>query len=226
MLDFILQIIAPHHCYSCGKSGRTLCDNCKYDIVSEPFCGCIVCRRPTTDAGICYDCPTTYERAWVVAERTDSIEQLLDNYKFSHQKANALVFADLLNEVLPDFSQQSPVVTAIPTITPHIRMRGYDHVALVAKKLATARGLTYQQLLTRQNTTKQIGSSRQQRFENAKRAFTCVAKLPKDQPILLIDDVFTTGATLQYGAQALQKAGAERIWIAVIARQPLDKEAK
>ncbi len=222
MLDRIFQLLAPHSCYSCGKTGQTLCDNCKYDITQEPFFGCIVCCGATAPDGVCRGCKTEYERAWAVAERTAAIEQLIDGYKFSHQKASSRVLVELLDEVLPDFSPYSPTVVPIPTIAQHIRMRGYDHVALVAKAFAARRQIRYAPLLSRQTTTKQIGASRRQRFENAKHAFGCHATISEDAPILLIDDIFTTGATLTYAAKALKEAGASTVWAAVLARQPLD----
>lgn len=223
MIDQLLQIIAPHHCYGCDKLGQTLCENCKYDIVSDLFSGCIECRQPTNANGICRRCKTEYDKAWVVGERNEILKNLLDGYKFQRQRQTYKILAKLLDETLPVFPAAT-VVVPIPTISGHIRQRGYDHMRLVAKELARLRKLTYSELLVHKTNTKQLGSSRRDRIAHAKVAY---AVKPRETPsgatpYVLVDDVYTTGSTLQYAARTLREGGAEVIWAAVVARQPLD----
>lgn len=223
MIDTFLQIVAPHHCYGCGIAGLLLCDNCKYNIVDERFPACVVCQRPHARHGVCHSCKTSYERAWVVSERSDEVEQLLNGYKFMRQKSGAKVCVELLESILPVFSGMDITVVPVPTISTHIRRRGYDHTVLIAKNLARRRKLPYSAVLSRQTDSVQLGSSKRERFENAKHAFRVTKQLDPDVIYLVIDDVVTTGATLQFAAEALRKAGASNVWVAAIARQPLDK---
>lgn len=225
MIDTLLQTIAPHHCYGCGEAGSALCGNCKYNIVSEPFAGCIVCQRAVGPRGVCSTCTAGYDRAWVAAQREGEMEQLLNAYKFQHQKASWRVLTELLAERLPDFAQQPVVVVPVPTIARHIRQRGYDHVGLVARSLATQRQLPYRPVLRRQTNSVQLGATRRQRLAQAKEAFRVKGELCTDDIYLLVDDVVTTGATLEYAARALKKAGAKQVWVAALVRQPLDKAA-
>ena len=226
MIDTLLQIIAPHYCYGCGEIGRVLCGNCKYNIIDDRFEGCIVCLRAVGPVGVCGNCRTSYTRGWVVSERTDTTERLIDAYKFRHHKGAAPALADLLHEVVPDLSLvESVVVVPVPTIATHIRRRGYDHIDLVARRFARLRGLPYARALRRQTNTVQVGSSRLQRIENAQQAFRVHRELDPRAIYLLIDDVVTTGATLQYAAKALTDAGAGEVWVAALARQTLDKPA-
>ncbi|HRF28086.1 MAG TPA: phosphoribosyltransferase family protein [Candidatus Saccharibacteria bacterium] len=220
MIDKALQIVAPHHCYGCGSKQALLCDNCKYDITSNQFYGCIGCGRPAPD-GICTRCQSGFSRAWCIGERSGELEALINGYKFERKKASSVVCVDLLQLVLPELPRDICIVP-VPTIRRHIRQRGYDHTALVAKGLAKRRSLTYRQALRRITSSVQLGATRAQRIEQAKQAFECTTSLA-EQTVLLVDDVTTTGATLEYAATELRKAGAKDVWAAVIARQPLEK---
>lgn len=218
MIDEALQIIAPHHCYSCGKTGFLLCNSCKYDIVLGFQNDCVVCFRASKN-GVCARHKLPYQKAWVVGRREGSLQGLIDLYKFENARTGAKVLAGLLNETLPQFSDDT-IVVPVTTIKAHIRQRGYDHMVLVAKDFARHRGLKMQKLLKRQTTTHQRGESAVQRELNAQDAFA--ATLLADVPYLILDDVMTTGATLKYAAKALKDAGARTIYVAALARQPLD----
>jgi predicted amidophosphoribosyltransferase len=100
-------------------------------------------------------------------------------------------------------------------------MRGYDHAALLACAFARRRNLGFTTVLGRADDSVQQGASKAQRLAQAKRAFRCDAT--KSVPHLLIDDVFTTGATVRYAAEALRNAGASEVYVAVLSRQLLEK---
>ena len=222
MIDDILQIIAPHYCYGCGKIGALLCDNCKYDITSEPFSLCIACSNQLAGAsGICASCSVDYDRAWCVGPRHESLEKLIDAYKFTNVRGGYRPLAQLLDTTLPTLPKKVAIVP-VPTVSAHIRQRGYDHTLLIAKYLAKKRGLTLFTGLQRATNTKQRDSGRRQRTEQAKRAFRCEDVPDKNAIYLLVDDVVTTGATMKYAAKTLRDAGAGTVWVASISRQTLD----
>lgn len=221
MIDRLLKIIAPHHCYNCKKIGTLLCDNCKYDIISEPFERCISCLSLRSgNSGVCKQCSTPYIRSWVVGERHDVLEQLLNGYKFSFERESGVILAGLLDAILPQLPEET-IITYVPTIPQHIRQRGYDHARLLAKEFAKQRKLRFRSALVRQTVTKQLGASRAQRIAQAKVAFKEGVTVKK-APYLLIDDIFTTGSTMTYATKTLLTAGASEVVIAVIARQTLD----
>ncbi len=221
MIDRMLRIVAPHHCYGCHKTGYILCINCKYDIIDERSEACLVCAKPSA-AGICNVCKTTYQKAWCVGDRTDALERVINAMKFDRVKAAAAVLASLLDDSLPVLPPNT-VVVPVPTVRRHIRQRGYDHTLLIAKEFAKLRQLKVKTVLTRADSNTQRGNNKKQRFEQAQTAFICRQAL-EDVPYLLIDDVVTTNATVRYGAKALANSGAKDVWVGVVARQELKKD--
>jgi len=220
MIDKMLSVVAPHLCSRCGKVGSLLCDSCKYDIMKSSFVGCIVCGAPTA-VGICQRHHISYQRAWVVGERKAVLQRLIGNYKFQNMKAAAETLADLLDERLPDLPIDT-VIVPIPTASSHIRERGYDHLLLIAKYLALKRGVSIERLLGRANTATQHHANREKRIEQAQSAFRITGEVKPDQTYLLVDDVVTTGSTIDQASRLLAEAGARTIWVAAVARQPLD----
>lgn len=220
MIDTLLSTVAPHLCSGCSKTGSVLCQYCKYDIISEGFDGCLLCNRKNSSGALCDHCYSTAQRGWHVGGRTDVLRKLIDDYKFENVRAAYKVLVDLLDEKI-DILPPTTVVVPVPTIARHIRERGYDHAALIAKEHARRRKLTYKAIIQRRDNSTQREASRGQRLAQAQKAFQ-VGSSPSARPYLIIDDIVTTGATLTYAAKALRDAGATQIWIAAIARQPLD----
>lgn len=221
MIDTLLSSIAPHLCCSCGKIGAILCDNCKYNISDGGIHDCIICGDKYHVSNMCRDCSEITQRGWCVGQRTDTLRKLINDYKFENMKAAHKILANLLDSCV-DHLPESTVVVPIPTVPAHIRQRGYDHTKLIARSFARCRGLQYQPILKRATNTRQRDATRSMRIAQARQAFMVPSALSPNRPYLLLDDIVTTGATLMYGAKALRMAGAEQVWVAAVARQPLD----
>lgn len=222
MIDNIIALAAPHLCSGCGIEGDALCPNCKYDIISEPFEHCAACGKglPRSN-GICSLCDMQYSRAWCVANRRDALRNLISDYKYRNVKAAHKHLADLLDEHLPELPENT-VIVPIPTINSHIRRRGYDHMLLIARRLAKLRKMPLSTHLERANSYTQQSSGRAKRIEQAKNAFRCSYALDKNKIYLVVDDVVTTGSTVNYASKTLREAGASEVWVASISRQTLD----
>ena len=221
MLDKLLSFIAPHHCCSCDKIGGLLCDNCLNYIKDETKMVCLVCHRPTANMWLCKTCRVPYERAWAVGDREGVLQRLIGLYKFERAREGYKILGELLLATLPELPANT-IVVPMPTVSGHIRERGYDHMLLIAKYVAKKRNLKLQQLLIRKSNTKQRQSNAKQRETQAKQAFEVRGKLIDDAPYLLLDDVITTGATLKYASKAMADAGARHVWVVVVARQTLN----
>lgn len=216
-----IDLIMPHYCCSCGAIGSLLCEYCKYDIINDVPVQCVACLKPAGRFGeVCRSCATPYTRGWTVGYHRDALRGIMTQYKFKGARAAGAELAGLLHEVLPQWDMPV-IVTAVPTARPHVRQRGYDQTAIIAKKFAKLRGSEYVAALERAHNHSQRGATKRQRREYAATAFKPLGPC-KQGVYLLIDDVLTTGATLYYAAQALLEAGATEVWVAAINRQPLD----
>jgi len=220
IVDTLLSFVAPHLCSGCGVIGATFCDNCKYNIISEPFSCCIVCGK-LAEIGVCYDHKVAFQQAFIVGERSGALQRLIGGFKFRNIKESYEPLAELLQARLPVLGR-NVIFVPIPTIPVHIRERGYDHMALVAKELARRVKRPMKRLLVRNGVSVQHHATRIERLAQAKSAYQVTERLDPTCTYIVLDDIVTTGATLLEATLRLREAGAVTIWVAAIARQPLD----
>lgn len=225
MLTYLAGLIAPHYCVSCERIGAILCNRCQIDIIDQWEPRCIICKVLTGDAGVCGLCQggVVYTGAWAASERDMVIARLIDEYKLRHNRDALSACANLLDMLLPVLPPHT-VATPVPTIRPHVRQRGYAHAELLAREFANHRGLPYASLLTRRVNYVQRGSSRRERIRQAHESYVCAEAVSSEVPYLIIDDVVTTGATLDAVTRALAGRGARQIYVAVVACQPVDEQ--
>ncbi len=113
--------------------------------------------------------------------------------------------------------EREVVVVPLPTIGKHIRERGFDHTLTLARKLAKKRGWKCERILTREVDTVQVGAKVAERKTQAQKAYGIKGKVDPEKVYLLLDDVWTTGATMEAAEKILREAGAKKIYAAVIA---------
>lgn len=180
---------------------------------------CLACGGGTQGRAICSTCHVPYSRAWCVGDRVESLRSVIEQYKFYRAREASQRLVELLDATLPELPANT-IIVPIPTLRSHVRIRGYDHMDLIAQGFAAKRGLNCQALLQRVTSTTQVGARRHQRIEQARQAFGCNIPLSDAHTYLIIDDVVTTGATLRFAARTLKSAGAETVWVAALSRQP------
>ena len=223
MIERLLDAISPHRCSVCGETGVILCESCKYDIIHEAYSGCLLCHKPCGQRGICVSCRRSLpvEQVWCVGDRQEGLKQILDEYKFNNRRAGARPLAELLDEVVPLLPPEI-VVVPIPTLPATVRVRGFDHVGLIARKFAKRRELEMRQLLERRSRATLHFLGKSEREKLGPTLFAAKSGVTMPAHVVLIDDIVTTGTTLRAAVRLLQEAGVGRIDIAVIARQPFD----
>jgi len=182
----------PPRCYKCQK-------------VTDDFKTCSTCRRRSP-----------LFAAWAATYYTGPAKEVVHRLKFGRASAAANSIAEAMLPRLPRGHQY--LVTHLPTATSRVRMRGYDQAGLIAKHIAGRLELPYDSLLTREGQSRQVGQKRSSRQGQMAGAFVPnkVGRI-QGKHILLIDDVLTTGATLEAAGLVLREAGAARVSAAVFA---------
>jgi ComF family protein len=220
MIDTLIEWIAPHLCSSCGRSGTLFCDNCKSYIEMIHNGECCVCGAvcPTT---LCASCRKIIDKSIIVGIRQTGLQRLIGGLKFKYMRAGARECAALLSPLLSPSDYD--YIVPIPTSRRHRRIRGYDHMLLIAAALSRMTGIPASSLLlsTSDHTQHQLG--RHERAVVIREAFAVVRPVSSASRYLIIDDIVTTGATLRQAAICLRQAGARHISVAAIARQPSTK---
>lgn len=228
----ILNIILPPRCLLCGKilSGENgLCEDCfsKIKFISKPYCQSCGCPLPSkTKAKTCATCvsdnknPFRMQRARVYYD--ENSKPLLINFKFLDRTENAPFLARWLLAAGHDIWEQGvDILIPVPLHKTRLRHRKYNQAALLCKELSKLTGVPvdYTSLKRHKNTKPQVECSGSRRRNNVKNAFTVVsADKIKDKRVVIIDDIYTTGATLKECGFVLKTAGAKSVDALTVAR--------
>lgn len=219
MLKSLINFIAPPQCLVCGTSDAYVCRACQTRVFIAKAPSCYSCNKLSPGGKTCPRCYHKSKLSGVIIPyRLDGpIQELIYRLKY-HGDQNAAKF---LATKLADFitSTKFSVISFVPSDGVAQRSRGYNQAELLARELSRLVGLPKQEILLRLKHTSQVGHSRASRFEQVKDNFLAITPRAKDQKILLVDDVLTTGATLAECARALKTAGAKSVWGLVIAKK-------
>lgn len=221
LITGLLRLLAPYDCLSCNTEGKLLCDWCKIDAIPPVPPRCYLCRSQSLDFATCKRCrrKSLVKNVWVASEYDGIAKILIHKLKFERAMAAAEEIAELIKGGLPYLPPET-IITFAPTATNRRRMRGYDQSELIAKRLAKLLGCPFKPLLLRQGQTRQVGANRIKRKEQLISAFRAYNLTSiKGSSILLVDDIVTTGATLEAAAQVLKQAKAKHITAAVFAQK-------
>lgn len=228
----ILDLLCPHPCRGCGRLGSVLCERCKKNLFSEineicPLCKREVARNAKNDTinhlgnstPLCPDCELPFQAVFVSGWRTGTLAQLIKDYKYRSVRAAGPVLAELLDHTIADHikSPAQIVVVPLPTIGKHVRARGLDHTNDLAQRLAKRRGWQCRRVLGRKTDTIQVGATMKQRQDQAARSYTAVLPVDEQKTYLLLDDIWTTGASILAAAKVLRAAGAKNLMVAILA---------
>ncbi len=211
ILEPVRSFILPALCIQCATplpaNRKIICDSCYKQLpqVSEEQ------LRELTDE---ID-PAYFDDLIVTFQFSPLFQKLIHLLKYRRYLTVARYFAQSL---LPLVGSSYDLVTAVPLNTIRLRERGYNQSALIAEHLAKDCKLPFSATVLKRtrNTPSQTKLNREQRQNNVKDAFECVDNL-EGTSILLIDDVITTGSTLNACAKVLKESGAGHVTIAAMA---------
>lgn len=219
----VLDILFPKFCISCKVVGSYLCSNCFARISFSLGDICLVCNRASFNGLTHPICKKRYtiDGAFASLTYVGTVKKLVYVFKFKpHVTDIQHLLIDFFYEGLIQkqacyqILASKPVLVPIPLSSAKLRLRGYNQALLLADGIGKRMGLHVYEILQRVKMTKtQVGLSKEQRQENIKNAFVLKNKkmiLPKI--ILLVDDVYTSGATLVEAASVLKRAGVREVY--------------
>ncbi len=220
-IELVLSLIAPHECLACGEEGTLLCAICAHDAMDTVPDRCHRCLALSRDAAVCRKCKpaSSMKYVWVTTEYAGIAKRLVHDFKFERAQAAHQPIAELMAETLPYLAPET-VITHVPTATSRHRARGYDQSQLIATKLAELKGVRYLPLFERHGQTRQVGAAKKQRHDQAKGMFRLrKSTLPPKTVVILVDDILTTGSSIEAAAMLLKEAGIKQVSAAVFAQK-------
>jgi len=221
----LIDALFPPHCGGCRAAGSLWCADCqsKLAFIREPMCA--QCGEPHTPSRLCSKCrqhplKIDFIRSVVIFQGT--VRDAIHRFKYERLSSLAEPFGDLLAQYWIDNQLRADWSVPVPLHSARQRDRGYNQSALLARRLsdriyipAIENGLKRIRV-----TAVQMELNAAQRRQNVAGAFECTDRRVKDQRVCIIDDVCTTGATLDACAEALYQAGAAAVFALTLARTP------
>lgn len=202
-------------CINCGleiKYSEVICPHCK-DLIKKVYFCCKRCGYPlSVEAEICKNClsPNFYDKLYIPFLYTGILRTVLKKVKFRYNYKGYKLISELVRKNLM-LKERYDIITAVPS-TFLRRFRRFIHPAdYISGILSEIYKIPFEHLLKRnRNTNYQWRLRRKDRFENVKNAFSPKREL-FDLKILLVDDIMTTGATINECCKILKDAGAKKV---------------
>jgi len=224
----VLDLALPAACLGCGgrmeSPRQLLCGQCQAEVlpISEGYCVKCGSLLQEDDCPQCKETEFAFDLARSAYAFTGSIQALVHSFKYDGFRSAAGFFARSLLEI-PDsamLEQGFDLVTAVPLHRVRRRERGFNQSELIARQLAKSLALPYSEpVYRRYNTPSQTLLSRGERIRNLHRAFALRrGAAVEGKNIILVDDVFTTGSTVNEISALLKANGAMKVMVLTAAR--------
>jgi ComF family protein len=223
ILYLLKNFLFPSACALCGRSFISaleirygLCQECHVSL--KPVYGekCNQCGKPlVSEKEVCLSCrngrKNSYDRLWVLFPYTGKYRKLLSEYKFRNNLPLANFLAEKIPLVLSEGVLKDAVLVPVPPRPGKIKAGGWDQVDTLVKRLTRInKDLPVSRCLKRRKSKIQKFLTRTERLENLKGRIYIHGKPPKTA--LIIDDVITTGSTMEVCASVLKENGAEKVY--------------
>jgi ComF family protein len=223
--EFILDFLFPKKCAGCQKEGLWLCDQCFEKIVFVKAPACPFCNRLTSKGQFCSRCRgKTFLTGVITSAHYEEgpLKEAIHHYKYNRIRDLVEKLAEIMVRRLEEgFPNGRLVLVPVPLHPKREAERGFNQARELAKKISEYFDITFVECLKRERyTLPQVEKTGAERRTNVINAFVLEKDISqiKDKTVLLVDDVFTTGATLSECARKLRQAGARQVWGLVLAK--------
>lgn len=224
---WFLDLIFPKICVNCGKFGKYVCQNCEVGLWEEEQI-CPICSRSSRYGlrhAYCHNaygldgltCFWAYEgvaRKIITKAKYKSLFELLSEL-IVKSNSERVEFTGL-----EKFLESKPMIVPVPLSPSRERWRGFNQAKIITDLVGREWRLEGRDLLMRiKDSGQQVGRTRQERLDTVINSFQISKfKFQIPQAILLVDDVWTTGATMSECCKVLKKSGVKQVWGLVLAR--------
>lgn len=230
----LFDLFYPKRCVRCGRVGTYFCAACIKRVKLHFPQVCPVCERASLDGVTHGRCKRGYSPDGLTSiwSYEGAPRKLIHKLKYKYVSEIALSLASAAAGVLKSTERSTPYspnyrrdkFTLVPIPLHWIRrnLRGFNQVEEVGKILAALMGWDVKPLLSRKKLTKsQVGLKGKERGKNIAGAFGLVSPYslnPNPYPLILFDDVWTTGSTIREATRVLKKSGFKKVWCLTLAR--------
>ncbi len=222
-ISLFIKRLFPHACLLCGAPAGAdrLCGGCGDDMPHHTVPQCPQCAIPTPVGQLCGAClkhPPAYDRSVAAFSYSFPVDQLIPALKYHSRLAIAQVLGQHLAEAVAA-RPRPDLLIPMPLHPARIRQRGFNHATEIGRVVAKSLNLKldFECCKRVRDTPPQVALAYDQRRRNVRGAFVCEGDV-SGKRIALIDDVMTTGTSLDESAKTLKKAGAGEVEIWVVAR--------
>lgn len=231
----ILDFLFPKYCVNCKKFGDYLCPDCFVRLSFDTKNICLTCGRPSYNGLTHPGCikKNSVEGSFTALVYGQIVKKLIFQFKYEpHLTGLKSFLGDLFYESLVQYEEFEKVIekfgkelilVPIPLSSKKMRKRGYNQAEILAKELGKKFNLEVIDCLNRiKDTRSQVGLNKKERQENIKRAFKLKEKYSanfKNQRVILVDDVLTTGSTFSEAAKVLKHSGVRQVWAVALAKE-------
>lgn len=223
-----LNLLYPKRCPGCEdvlETGELICRECRMKLlyIREPACKKCGSTLESEQMEYCYDCSRkqhVYEAGKAVFVHQGIIRDSLYRFKYADKRDYAGFYAAETARKYGNWikSREIDAIVPIPLHKKRRRKRGYNQADLYANELGELLELPVLKnaLVRVKNTRPQKDLSALERKNNLKKAFKCNKSIVQSKKLLVVDDIYTTGSTIDAAAGELQKAGAQKIYFASV----------
>lgn len=222
----IQEWLFPPTCLLCGDAGtqgRDLCESCArslpYNHPACPRCALPLEFESESPCGECQRHPPVYDRSFALFHYEEPARHLITSLKFHARYPCARLLGDMLADALADIDDPPELLIPVPLHRGRYHERGYNQTLEIARNLSRRLEipLDFASCIRSRLTQPQTQLKSKERRRNVRKAFA-LAKPIKADHVAILDDVVTTGATVNELAKLLRKAGVKRIDVWACAR--------
>lgn len=220
--ESILDLIFPKRCVWCRRLGSYLCENCfsKIEYIEKPICP--VCQRQAIGGKTHPGCQKRLglDGLVVAARYNGAVKKAIAKVKYRWEYDIGKLLADLIGNCIWKFDlPKDAVLVPVPLHLRRKRWRGFNQAEILTSLLCKRFGVDSAYVLKRViDTGSQVGLSKDERLKNIQGAFALLDKTKvSGLDFILVDDVYTSGATLSECAKVLKRAGAKSVWAMAVA---------